>query len=111
MPMTYGVDNPVLSRAPACPGRAITLPTRSARAIIVGPTREGEMTTRMLVRRGLAAAAVLFIATPLEPARAAELQVYAAGAVQSVMQAVAPDFERATGHKLQFAFGTVGALQ
>jgi molybdate transport system substrate-binding protein len=53
-------------------------------------------------------AAMVWVAVP---ASAAELQVFAAGAVQSVMQDIGPEFERASGHKLTFSFGTVGALQ
>ena len=42
---------------------------------------------------------------------AAELQVYAAGAVQSVALETGAQFERDSGHRLKIAFGTVGALQ
>jgi molybdate transport system substrate-binding protein len=42
---------------------------------------------------------------------AAELQVHAAGAVQSVLLETGALFERDSGHKLKFAFGTVGALR
>lgn len=45
------------------------------------------------------------------PAAAAELQVLAAGAVQSVFLATKADFERESGHTLKFAFGPVGAMQ
>jgi molybdate transport system substrate-binding protein len=50
---------------------------------------------------------LLFVA----PVSAAELKIFAAGAVQSVALATKADFERESGHSLDFAFGTVGALQ
>src|SRR5262249_26514353 len=44
-------------------------------------------------------------------AAADELQVFAAGAAQSTVQETAAAFERESGHRLHFTFGTVGALQ
>jgi molybdate transport system substrate-binding protein len=63
--------------------------------------------TRHILRAAVMAA---LLAAPLS-AQGAELQVFAAGAVQLIAQQTAAGFERETGHQLRFAFGTVGALQ
>jgi molybdate transport system substrate-binding protein len=65
--------------------------------------------SRMLpgLRAALLAA---LLASPLGAA-AEELQVFAAGAAQSTAQETAAAFERESGHRLHFVFGTVGALQ
>lgn len=47
----------------------------------------------------------------MAPLSTADLKVFAAGAVQSVALTTKGDFERESGHRLDFAFGTVGALQ
>ena len=39
------------------------------------------------------------------------IKVMSAGAVQSMVTALAPEFERASGHKLDLNFNTVGALK
>ena len=44
------------------------------------------------------------------PARASELQVLAAGAVQAVLPALATTFEGQTGHTVKVSYGTVGDL-
>jgi len=44
------------------------------------------------------------------PARAAELEVLTAGAMKPLLQAVAGDFERQTGHRLKLQTDTAGAL-
>jgi molybdate transport system substrate-binding protein len=67
------------------------------------------MSRRMLMGLRAALAAAL-LAAPLAAA-ADELQVFAAGAVQSIAQETAADFERESGHRLHFVFGTAGALQ
>lgn len=41
----------------------------------------------------------------------AELKVLSAGAVQAMMEAIGPEFERASGNKLKIEFATVGALR
>src|SRR5262245_27321875 len=102
MPMAYGVDNRH--------GPVRALPSPQPRSMMT-PNMGGTMGTGISVRSIVAAMAAGLICALPRTGTAAELQVYAAGAVQSVMQAVAPEFERASGHKLQFAFGTVGALQ
>jgi molybdate transport system substrate-binding protein len=43
-------------------------------------------------------------------ARAAEIRLLSAAAMQSVFKEVAGDFERASGHKLVIAYGTIGAI-
>lgn len=43
-------------------------------------------------------------------AHAADIKVLAAGAMKSVVTALAPDFENQTGHRLSIDNGTVGAL-
>jgi molybdate transport system substrate-binding protein len=62
---------------------------------------------RTIAKAALAASSILFAL----PAAAAELAVYAAGAVKAVVSELAPEFEAASGHRLRFAFGTVGALR
>ena len=57
----------------------------------------------------LLAALALCAATSL--ASAAELRVLTAGAFKSVLLAVQPEFERATGHRLRIENDTAGALQ
>jgi molybdate transport system substrate-binding protein len=54
----------------------------------------------------VAAAAIAAGAAP-----AAELRVLSAGAVQEVERDLAKEFETATGHKVVFTFGVVGAIQ
>ncbi len=45
------------------------------------------------------------------PAAAAEIRVFAAGAVQKGVQALAADFEAKTGHKIVATYDTVGSLR
>jgi molybdate transport system substrate-binding protein len=52
---------------------------------------------------GLAAAAS-------SPAVAAEVKVLSAGAMEKVVRAMIPDFERRTGHKVTVVTDTVGGL-
>lgn len=44
-------------------------------------------------------------------AAAAEVRVYSGGAPQVVLRVLAPDFERTTGHKLQFTYAVVGEIR
>jgi molybdate transport system substrate-binding protein len=67
------------------------------------------MSYRLLAAVCTALATALTLA-PLAAA-ADELQVFAAGAVQSIAQETAADFARESGHQLHFVFGTAGALQ
>jgi molybdate transport system substrate-binding protein len=62
-----------------------------------------------LLPRAVLAATVAFIWT--EVGAAAELRVYAAGAVKQVVSELAPAFEQRSGRKLRFTFGTVGDLR
>lgn len=48
--------------------------------------------------------------TVVLPARADEVRVYAAGAVQKAVQALIPEFEGKTGHRIIATYDTVGAL-
>jgi molybdate transport system substrate-binding protein len=59
----------------------------------------------------LAAALGIALLADGRPAAADELHVLSAGAVRSVVEAVAPAFERETGHKLALAFGPVGVTR
>ena len=44
-------------------------------------------------------------------ANAAEIRVYSGGAPQVAMKVLAPEFERATGHKLAFTYAVVGEIR
>jgi molybdate transport system substrate-binding protein len=69
----------------------------------------------MLAARSRVRTALLLVVAWLSlsaaPARAAELRVLAAGATESTLRAVATDFERRSGHRLQLSFGGVGQLR
>ena len=56
-------------------------------------------------------AATLWSAAGLSGAAAAEIKVLSAGAFKQVVLALAPDFEKATGHKLVVDNDTAGALK
>jgi molybdate transport system substrate-binding protein len=56
---------------------------------------------------GWAAAALVFGATPVS---AAEIRLLSAAAMQTVFKMITDDFERASGHKLVFAYTTMGAI-
>ncbi len=47
----------------------------------------------------------------VSPLFAADLSVYSGGAPQDTLKTVAPEFEKATGHRLNFTFAVVGAIQ
>jgi molybdate transport system substrate-binding protein len=55
------------------------------------------------------AAAALLLATGVNTV-AAEIKVMSAGAVQSMVEALGSEFAKASGHKLNLNFGTVGSL-
>lgn len=42
---------------------------------------------------------------------AAELRVYSGGAPQQTLKLLAPEFEKATSHRVAFTFAVVGAIQ
>jgi molybdate transport system substrate-binding protein len=48
--------------------------------------------------------------SPLAAARAAELQVLAGGSINGPLRELGPQFEKATGHKIVFQFGTTPEL-
>jgi molybdate transport system substrate-binding protein len=61
--------------------------------------------------RGLVGAAVIGLAltgTPLRHAEAADIKVLSAGAVRAILTELTPAFEKETGHKVSFEFGTAG---
>ena len=60
--------------------------------------------------RRYAAAFLLFVMS-IAPSLAAELRVYSGGAPQDTLKLLAPHFEKATGHRLQFTFAVVGEIQ
>jgi molybdate transport system substrate-binding protein len=65
----------------------------------------------MKIRSVVAALGVefIFLLVITSPAQSAELKVLCANGMQTVMEDLAPKFERATGHKLVIAFATGGA--
>jgi molybdate transport system substrate-binding protein len=60
---------------------------------------------------GLAVALLTIFVVAGQAAHAAEVRVYAAGAAQKGVQALAADFEAKTGHKIVATYDTVGALR
>jgi molybdate transport system substrate-binding protein len=65
------------------------------------------VTSRITIRLWSVSCAVAALALP---ARGAELEVLAAGAVQAVVPKLAATFEGQTGHMVTFTYGTVGDL-
>ncbi len=45
------------------------------------------------------------------PAGAADIRVFSGGAPQAVLRSLAPEFEKATGHRIAFTFDLVTAIQ
>src|SRR5689334_8741953 len=71
------------------------------------------MQTRTRWRPSLAPTLIsvaLFACAGAVPARAAEVQLLSAAAMQSVFKAITGDFERASGHKLIIRYATMGAI-
>ena len=68
--------------------------------------------TRFTSARALTAAgvAVLILASAV-PARAAEITVLCSNGIRTVMQALVPKFEQATGHKVIITYGLAAALK
>jgi molybdate transport system substrate-binding protein len=54
---------------------------------------------------------LLFAALPIGTAAAAELKVVSAGAMRAVLQELAPQFEKTTGHKLAIEYATAGKVE
>jgi molybdate transport system substrate-binding protein len=63
------------------------------------------MTMRYLM---LAAAAALTLAAPVQ---AAEIKVLSSNAVKTVLEELGPQFEKSSGHKIAFTWGTAAALK
>ena len=63
------------------------------------------MTMRYLM---LAAAATLTLAAPVQ---AAEIKVLSSNAVKTVLEELGPQFEKSSGHKIAFTWGTAAALK
>jgi molybdate transport system substrate-binding protein len=55
--------------------------------------------------------AVTALMAPATLAQAAEVRVLSGGAPSLALRAMAPDFERVTGHRLQFTFALVSELK
>ena len=55
--------------------------------------------------------ALTLLGTSVTPLSAAELRVYSGGAPQETLKLLAPEFEKATGHRVAFTFAVVGAIQ
>jgi molybdate transport system substrate-binding protein len=66
-------------------------------------------TTKGLARAA-ALAALLTAACGAGDARAAEVRLLSAAALQSVFKNIAGEFERTSGHKLVISYGTIGAI-
>jgi molybdate transport system substrate-binding protein len=58
----------------------------------------------------IALLAVVFLAANTITARAADIAFLCAGALQSSVQELIPEFEKATGHRVMPAFGAIGAI-
>src|SRR5450759_3140775 len=59
----------------------------------------------------VALATVLAISMGAAPAGAADIHVFSGGAPQPVLRGLAPEFEKATGHRVEFTFALVTAIQ
>jgi molybdate transport system substrate-binding protein len=64
------------------------------------------------IRTALTAASAAALAVVLlgAPSRAADIHLLSAAAMQSVLNVIAGDFERASGHKLIISYGTIGGI-
>ena len=56
------------------------------------------------------ATVVVLLVVGVSPAGATEIRLLSAAAMQSVFKEIAGDFERASGHKLTIAYGTIGGV-
>jgi molybdate transport system substrate-binding protein len=57
-----------------------------------------------------AASSLVLLMSPIDDARTAELQVLAGGGITGPLRELGPQFEKATGHKIVFQFGTTPEL-
>jgi molybdate transport system substrate-binding protein len=55
--------------------------------------------------------ALSFLAWSMTPLSAAELRIYSGGAPQETLKLIAPAFEQQSGHRVQFTYAVVGAIQ
>ena len=55
--------------------------------------------------------ALTLLGMSVTPLSAAELRVYSGGAPQETLKLLAPEFEKASGHRVAFTFAVVGAIQ
>ncbi|MGZ3321725.1 MAG: molybdate ABC transporter substrate-binding protein [Xanthobacteraceae bacterium] len=56
-------------------------------------------------------AALTLLGMSVTPLSATELRVYSGGAPQETLKLLAPEFEKATGHRVAFTFAVVGAIR
>jgi molybdate transport system substrate-binding protein len=68
---------------------------------------------RILSRRQVYLATLSFAVSilALTSSFAAEIRVYSGGAPKEVLTALTPEFEKQTGHKVQFTFAVIGTIQ
>jgi molybdate transport system substrate-binding protein len=66
--------------------------------------------TRRNVLRAATLAAAIAASCPALPAQAAEIRLLSAAAMQTVFHMITDEFERTSGHKLVFAYSTMGAI-
>jgi molybdate transport system substrate-binding protein len=66
------------------------------------------MTMKTFLKSAVASTALLIASA--SPAGADEIRLLSAAAMQSVFKEIAGEFERASGHKLTIAYGTIGAV-
>jgi molybdate transport system substrate-binding protein len=72
----------------------------------------GNSTTRLQkLARFIGAFAVGLTAIGIAPLEAADVRVFAGGAPQETLEALAPEFEKRTGHRVKFTFAHVSVIQ
>jgi len=67
--------------------------------------------TRLQEVARVGALAVAIAAIAPAPAGAADIRVFAGGAPQETLEALAPEFEKRTGHRVKFTFAHVSVIQ
>jgi molybdate transport system substrate-binding protein len=63
-----------------------------------------------MLRQECFALALMFMAAAPSVALSSDLRVLSGSGVQPVMNEIIPQFERTTGHKVSFIYGTVGEM-
>ena len=76
----------------------------------VSPHQFIKVTPPIRAAMRVAASTALALALTGTPARAADVRLLSAAAMQTVFQQIAGDFERTSGHKLVFTYATMGAI-